>query len=311
MSTEQRSRSVLVRMLGGVVLLLAAVAAVTASPGSATTGSPLGGSSAHAIPCAPLTSFAPANFTNPTRITNTWFRLAPGAQFTFEGHSSQSGESLPHRVVFTVTDVTKMINGVRTLVLWDVDYSDDEVVEAELAFFAQDKSGNVWALGEYPEEYEEGKVAGAPDTWIAGVEDAQAGVIMRARPRVGTSSYRQGLVPSIEFGDVAKVYKTGQSNCVPVRCYQNVLVTDETNPYEPADGHQLKFYAPGVGNIRAAPRGGKEKEVLVLVDVRLLGPKGLAKVREQALKLDKRAYQVRKDLYARTPPAERRLTGGQ
>jgi hypothetical protein len=73
-------------------------------------------------------------------------------------------------------------------------------------------------------------------------------------------------VPSIEFGDVAKVIETGQRNCVPVGCYENVLVTDETNPYEEADGHQLKYYAPGVGNIRAAPRGGKEKEVLVLID---------------------------------------------
>jgi hypothetical protein len=251
------------------------------------------------------------NFNNSTRVDNKWHPLVPGTQFTYEGRSNRGFGRLPHRVVFTVTDLTKEINGVRTVVLWDRDINAGKLLEGELAFHAQDDDGNVWLLGEYPEEYEEGKVAGAPDTWIAGVEDAQAGVIMRARPRVGTSSYRQGLVPSIEFGDVAKVYKTGQSNCVPVRCYQNVLVTDETNPYEPADGHQLKFYAPGVGNIRAAPRGGKEKEVLVLVDVRLLGPTGLAKVREQALKLDKRAYQVRKDLYARTPPAERRLTGGQ
>jgi hypothetical protein len=106
------------------------------------------------------------------------------------------------------------------------------------------------------------------------------------------------------------VIKTGQRNCVPVGCYENVLVTDETNPYEEADGHQLKYYAPGVGNIRAAPRGGKEKEVLVLIDVRKLGPKALAKVRREALKLDKRAYRVRKDVYRRTAPAERRATAG-
>jgi hypothetical protein len=117
-------------------------------------------------------------------------------------------------------------------------------------------------------------------------------------------------VPSIEFGDVAKVIETGQRNCVPVGCYENVLVTDETNPYEEADGHQLKYYAPGVGNIRAAPRGGKEKEVLVLIDVRKLGPKALAKVRREALKLDKRAYRVRKDVYRRTAPAEPRATAG-
>jgi hypothetical protein len=249
------------------------------------------------------------NFNNSTKIDNKWHPLAPGTQFTYEGRSNRGFGRLPHRVVFTVTDLVKEVNGVRSVVLWDRDINAGKLLEGELAFHAQDDDGNVWLLGEYPEEYEDGKVAGAPDTWLAGVGDAKAGVLMRAHPRVGTSSYRQGLVPSIEFGDVAKVAKTGQRNCVPVGCYDNVLVTDETNPYEPTDGHQLKYAAPGVGDIRAAPRGGKEKEVLVLIEVRRLGPKEMAKVRQEALKLDKRAYRVRKDVYGRTAPAERLRAG--
>jgi hypothetical protein len=246
------------------------------------------------------------NFDNSAQVDNKWHPLPPGTQWVYEGRSNRGFGRLPHRVIFTVTDLTKEINGVESVVLWDRDINAGKLLEGELAFHAQDNDGNVWLMGEYPEEYEDGKVAGAPDTWLAGVDDARAGVLMRADPRVGTSSYRQGLVPSIEFGDVAKVIKTGGRNCVPVDCYENVLVTDETNPYEEADGHQLKYYAPGVGNIRAAPKGGKEKEVLVLIDVRKLGPRALAKVRQEALKLDKRAYRVRKDVYGRTPPAERR-----
>jgi hypothetical protein len=249
------------------------------------------------------------NFSNSTRIDNKWHPLVPGTQFVYEGRSNRGFGRLPHRVVFTVTDLTKQINGVRTVVLWDRDINAGKLLEAELAFHAQDDDGNVWNMGEYPEEREPGEPAKAPDTWIAGLGDARAGVLMRANPRVGTSSYRQGFVPSIEFGDVAKVFKTGVRNCVPTDCYRDVLVTDETNPYEPADGHQLKFYAPGVGNIRAAPRGGKEREVLVLVNVRRLGPQALAKVREEALKLDKRAYKVRTKLWGQTPPAERRPAG--
>jgi hypothetical protein len=251
------------------------------------------------------------NFDTSTKIDNKFSPLVPGTQFVYEGRSNRGHGRLPHRVVFTVTDLTKVINGVRTVVMWDRDINAGKLLEAELAFHAQDNDGNVWNLGEYPEEREDGKVTGAPDTWLAGLDDANAGVLMRANPRVGTSSYRQGWVPSIEFGDLAKVYKTGQRNCVPLGCYDNVLVTDETNPFEAADGHQLKYYAPGVGNIRAAPRGGKEKEILVLIEVRRLGRKALAKVREESLKLDKRAYRVRKDVYARTPPAERRVTGGR
>jgi hypothetical protein len=250
------------------------------------------------------------NFDTSTKIDNKWYPLAPGTQFILEGRSNRGHGRLPHRVVFTVTDLTKVINGVRTVVMWDRDINAGKLLEGELTFHAQDNDGNVWNLGEYPEELEDGKVTGAPDTWIAGLDGAKAGVLMRAQPRVGTSSYRQGFVPAIEFGDLARVFKTGQKNCVPLDCYDNVLVTDETNPYEAADGHQLKYYASGVGNIRAAPRGGKEKEVLVLIAVRRLGQKALAKAREEALKLDKRAYRVRKDVYGRTPPAQHTLGTG-
>src|SRR3712207_7268456 len=117
--------------------------------------------------------------------------------------------------------------------------------------------------------------------------------MMRGRPRVGTPSYLQGWAPKIEFSDRARVLRAGLRDCVPLRCFTNVLVTDETNPLEPNDGHQRKFYAQGVGNIRAAPAagklGGKEKEVLVLTRVRRLGPAEMAEVRRQALALDRRA----------------------
>jgi hypothetical protein len=147
-------------------------------------------------------------------------------------------------VVFTVTDLTKVIDGVRNVVLYDLDYNAGNLVEAELAFHAQDDGGNVWNMGEYPEEYDDGKFTGAPDTWITGLAGARAGVIMRAAPRVGTSSYLQGWAPAIEFNDTAKVLKVGQRTCVPARCYDDVLVTDEYSPDEP-DAHQQKFYAPG------------------------------------------------------------------
>ena len=78
-------------------------------------------------------------------------------------------------------------------------------------------------------------------------------------------------------------------------------MTRETNPEEPDDGFQLKYYAPEVGNIRAAPRGGKEKEILVLIKVRKLGSAEMAKVRREALKLDKRAYRSRAGRVGRQP----------
>jgi len=246
-------------------------------------------------------------FSSPTRIDNRWLPLAPGTQYILQGSWNRGHGRHAHRVVFTVTDLTKVIDGVRTLVLWDRDYNGGRLLEGELTFHAQDDAGNVWNFGEYPEEYEGGRPAGAPDTWVAGVAGARAGILMRAHPRAGSPSYRQGWAPRIEFGDRARVFATGQKSCVPLGCYENVLVTDETNPFEPSDGHQRKYYAAGVGNIRAAPAGGAEREVLVLMRVVHLGPKALARVRTRALELDKRAYSVSKDVYRHTPP----IAGGR
>ncbi len=65
------------------------------------------------------------------------------------------GEKLPHRIVSTVADLTKVINGVRTVVLYDLDIKNNQLEEAELAFKAQDADGNVWHLGQYTETYDE------------------------------------------------------------------------------------------------------------------------------------------------------------
>jgi hypothetical protein len=196
--------------------------------------------------------------------------------------------------------------------MYDQDINDGKLLEGELATFAQDDDGNVWNMGEYPEEYDEnGKFEAAPDTWLSGVEGARAGVHMRADPQTGTSSYRHGLAPKIGFEDVAKVFKTGQKDCVPTGCYEDVLINDETNPAEPNDGHQLKYYAPGVGNTRAAPgKGGKEREVLVLVAMKKLSPAQLAAIREKALTLDRRAYRSQPRVWGDTPPAARTLDEG-
>ncbi len=242
------------------------------------------------------------NFSHPTRIDNKWYPLVPGTQFVLVGRIGGGGGLLPHRVIFTVTDVTKVINGVRTRVLWDRDINEGQLAEAELAFQAQDDDRNVWNMGEYPEEFEEGKFVGAPSTWIAGLARAKAGIAMLAKPRVGTPAYVQGFAPAIDFLDKAKVFQEHQKVCVPFDCYHNVLVIDEWSPLDPEAGHQHKWYAPRVGNVQVTPAGGQEQETLVLVKLAHLGPAARAKVCAEALRLDRRAYRVSK-LYRHTPPA--------
>jgi hypothetical protein len=206
--------------------------------------------------------------------------------------------------VTTVTDLTKVINGVKTMVVWERDYTEGEEVEAELAFFAQDNDGNVWHMGEYPEEYEEGEFDKAPG-WLAGSKGASAGIAMRAEPQLGTPSYAQGYAPPpINWIDRGRVYKVGQKTCGPVKCYGEVFVIEEFERNKPG-AYQLKYYAPGVGDVRVGWRGPEEeeKEGLDLVkDVRL-SPEALTKARANALKLEKHAYAI-KEFYSKTQPAK-------
>ena len=245
------------------------------------------------------------NFDRSTAIDNPWFPMKPGMRWVLKGFTTEGGKRVPHRLVIIVTDLTKVIDGVRSVVVWMEDHRAGQLMERELAFFAQDKAGNVWAMGEHPEEYEEGKLAKAP-TWIHGIEGSRAGIAMPAAPRLGAPSFSQGWAPAVNFTDRGVVDQVGQKTCVPLRCFEDVLVMAEGSKAEGADAQQLKYYARGVGKVRVGWRGKGEtlQEVLELTEFSQLGPDALAKARAGALKLEKNAYQVSKEVYGRTSPAE-------
>jgi hypothetical protein len=243
------------------------------------------------------------NFDRSTTIDNEWWPLKPGTQLIYEGYTVEDNEKIPHRIVFTVTDLTKVINGVRTVVIFDRDYSNDRLEEAELAFFAQDNDGNVWHLGQYREVYDEMEFVGGR-MWVVGhLKGAKAGIMMKVQPRVGAPDYSQGYAPApFNWTDRARTYKMSQKITVPAGSYENVLVTEEFNEEEPG-AFQLKYYARGVGNVRIGWRGDDtQQEELELVEVVKLRGKALSEVRAQALELEKRAY-----VYGSTPPAEQPL----
>jgi hypothetical protein len=240
-------------------------------------------------------------FANPLQVDNRWWPLQPGAEMVYEGTAIDGDQRIRRRVVVTVSDLVKVVDGVPAVVLWERDYNNDELVEAELAFYAQDDDGNVWHLGQYPEEYEDGELVGAP-AWITGQQGAKAGLAMLANPTPGPT-YSQGYGPAVDYLDRARVYKLGQETCIALGCYEDVLVTDEFALDEP-DARQLKYYAPGVGNIRVGWMGrDEEQEVLSLVSLTRLDANAMAEVRRQVVALDRHAYEV-SDAYAATPPVE-------
>jgi len=277
-----------------------------AACGSSGTGqqapSPQPSTAAAAAKSSPAAAQGGRNrFSAPARVDNRMFPLVPGTQFSYAGRISEGGHSTPHTVVFTISSLTKMIHGVNTVVTWDRDFLKGKLQEQELAFFAQDDQGNVWNFGEYPEEYEHGKFAGAPSSWIRGTADAYGGIHMLARPVAG-AQYRVGLVPPIDFDDVSKVSLTGQRTWMRSGGFGNVLVVDETSPNDPVSGHQIKYYSPGVGLVRVGARGGDSQEFLTLTRVRHLGQSAMASVSKEILAMDHRAYRVAK-VYRVTEPA--------
>lgn len=294
------SRRMLYVAIGLVTLvsLFASIGSAAAAPQVLAQGAGTPAPSTSKLPCALPAPYAPANFTRSAHIDNQFLPLIPGTQYTLEGTNSAG----PHTVVFTVTDLLKIIDGVVTVVLWDRDIQSGTLTEAELAFHAQDNAGNVWGLGEYPEEYVNGVFSGAPSTWITGIDRAQGGIAILGQPALNTPEYLQGYAPKIRFLDCARVFAQSLHVCVPVNCYEGVLETDETSPLASTTAHQQKFYAPGVGNIQITAIGDVEAETLKLTSLKHLDAAQLAVVRQAALALDEHG-RATNGIYRRTAPA--------
>ena len=87
-------------------------------------------------------------------IDNPYWPMAPGSRWLYK---ETDAEGARQRVEVTVTDETKTILGIVATVVHDVVSEDGEVVEDTLDWYAQDKWGNVWYLGEDTKEFDEGK----------------------------------------------------------------------------------------------------------------------------------------------------------
>jgi len=243
--------------------------------------------------------FEPGRFTNSAIITNEWLPLQPGRRWIEDGVTLEDGERIPHRITFTVTDLTKMIAGVETVVVWVEDISDGILVEKEIAFYAQDDDGTVWYFGEHPEEFEDGEfVKAAP--WIAGLEDARAGIKMFADPTTHTQTWYQGWAPAVEWSDFGRIDESLPEDCVTAGCYPEVVRFAESSDDEEGI-FQLKSYAKGIGEIRTGWRGEAEsREELQLKSTATLSSAALVKYDRLALQLEAHAYKISPKVYGQT-----------
>jgi hypothetical protein len=187
------------------------------------------------------------------RIDNPYWPMAPGSKWVYREDGA--------RVEVAVTDQTKEILGIQATVVHDVVTEDGELVEDTYDWYAQDRDGNVWYLGEATKEYEGGKVRSTEGTWEAGVDGAQAGILLPGKPEVGLR-YRQEYYEG-EAEDAGEILSLEERVEVPFGSFGDVLMTKDWTPLEP-DVLEHKFYAKDVGPVLVvAISGGTGREELL------------------------------------------------
>ena len=195
------------------------------------------------------------------RIDNSYWPMAPGSKWVYR----EDGQ----RVEVTVTDRTKEILGIAATVVHDVVTEDGELVEDTYDWYAQDKDGNIWYLGEDTKEYENGNVKSTEGSWEAGVDGAKAGILLPDEPEV-RMRYRQEYYKG-EAEDAGEMLSLDEKVDVPYGSFDAVLMTKDTTPLEP-DVLEHKFYAKGVGPVLVlAISGGSGREELLSFSARRSG----------------------------------------
>ena len=197
----------------------------------------------------------PSNFVR--TVDNPYQPFEAGMRFHFAGVK----DGQPQTDDEVVLRRTRTIIGVRCTIVRDTVSQHGRALERTLDYYAQDRQGNVWYMGEDAFELHHGHFVRASDSWLSGVKGGKPGIIMPAHPRPG-DRYRQEFFPPGKALDEAHVLKLDGHLTVPFGSFKRVLVTSEFSPAEPQI--EEKYYAPGVGEIaERVVKGGHEEFKLV------------------------------------------------
>jgi len=241
------------RVAGVVALAIAAVAWVVPSSASA-------GSSCRLPEFGPGRDYhpriVPANFS--PHVTNKLFPLTPGTTLVYTG--IKDGKQALNLVA--TTPRTKVIDRVRTRVVEDRLYLNNDLEERTSDYYAQDRCGNVWYFGEDTAELDRhGHVVSTEGSFHAGVDGAQPGVFMQAHPQVGRRFRQEWYRGHAE--DVFKVLSRSAPVTVPAGSFRHALRTAETTALEPGVLDN-KYFVKGIGEVaELAVKGPREELKLV------------------------------------------------
>lgn len=184
----------------------------------------------------------PGEFT--ASIDHPYWPMVPGTRWTYR---ETDAEGVEQTVVVTATEGTRRIaNGVTARVVRDTVTENGELIEDTLDWYAQDREGNVWYMGEDTAEFENGRISTRSGSFEAGVDGAEPGIIMPADPRVGMA-YRQEYYRG-EAEDNGEILGTDEMAEVPYGRFDDAILTRDTITIEP-DVLEYKLYARDVGPV--------------------------------------------------------------
>ena len=173
--------------------------------------------------------------------------------FEGEERDPDTGETIRTRLESTVLPETDVVAGVEVTVVQEKEYEDGELVESTLDYFAQDRDGTVYYLGERVDEYEDGKVVGHGGEWLAGEGRNEPGIFMPSQLTIG-DVFEQERAPGVAE-DRSKVVATDQTVTTPAGSFGDCIKTEDLNPLDNVT--EFKFYCRSVGLVREEFPGGQ------------------------------------------------------
>lgn len=194
----------------------------------------------------------PAKFSH--IVDHPYYPLVPGTTAIFT--EKEGSETRENKI--TVTRDTKTVMGVKCVVVRDTVSVDGVLKEDTLDWFAQDKEGAVWYFGEATREFESGGRVDTGGSWEAGVKGAQPGIIMPANPKIGAPYHQEYFAGEAE--DMGQITAVDEKVTVPFGTFEGCVRTKDWSLLE--KGSEKKWYAKGVGFIRAESTSGEVAELI-------------------------------------------------
>jgi hypothetical protein len=205
-------------------------------------------------------NMAPANFLSKAEIIanpNRFFPLKPGNKWVYATEDET--------ITVTVSNETREILGITTIVVHDVvKDKESELIEDTDDWYAQDRQGNVWYMGEIARNYEDGRLSDLGGSWQAGKDGAKAGILFRATPVLNQTLRQEFLLGEAEDMSTTRSLTANETSgpALAIKCESKCLEVLEFTPLEPG-AREFKYYYPGIGKILIVkPDSGKREELI-------------------------------------------------